>query len=139
MKIGHITLLVKDFDETLNFYVNKVGFQKRRDDKFGESIRWVTVSAKDQPDLELTLVLADTEDKLKALGEQAGDHVFLTLLTDDCKRDYEAMKEKGVKFFWEKALTKLEFDGVNIVSAYCGEEKIQGDIYILAINPFQQW
>jgi len=101
MKIGHITLLVKDFDETLNFYVNKVGFQKRRDDKFGESIRWVTVSAKDQPDLELTLVLADTEDKLKALGEQAGDHVFLTLLTDDCKRDYEAMKEKGVKFYGE--------------------------------------
>ncbi|MBF0408449.1 MAG: FAD-dependent oxidoreductase [Candidatus Riflebacteria bacterium] len=46
------------------------------------------------------------------------------------------LKEKGVNFFWEKALTKLEFDGVNITSACCGEEKIQGDIYILAINPF---
>jgi uncharacterized protein with NAD-binding domain and iron-sulfur cluster len=46
------------------------------------------------------------------------------------------LEEKGVKFFWEKALTKLEYDGSNIISAYCGEEKIQGDIYILAINPF---
>ena len=46
------------------------------------------------------------------------------------------LKEKGVKFFWEKALTKLEFDGTTIISAFCGEEKIQGDIYILAINPF---
>lgn len=46
------------------------------------------------------------------------------------------LKEKGVKFFWEKALTKLEFDGTHIISAFCGEEKIQGDIYILAINPF---
>jgi uncharacterized protein with NAD-binding domain and iron-sulfur cluster len=46
------------------------------------------------------------------------------------------LKEKGVKFYWEKPLSKLEFDGTNIISAFCGEEKIQGDIYILAINPF---
>ncbi len=46
------------------------------------------------------------------------------------------LKEKGVQFFWEKALTKLEFDGANIISGFCGDEKIQGDIYILAINPF---
>jgi uncharacterized protein with NAD-binding domain and iron-sulfur cluster len=46
------------------------------------------------------------------------------------------LKGKGVKFYWEKALTKLDFDGTIITSACCGEEKIQGDIYILAINPF---
>jgi uncharacterized protein with NAD-binding domain and iron-sulfur cluster len=46
------------------------------------------------------------------------------------------LEEKGVKFYWEKALTKLEFDGTAIISAYCGEEKIQGDSYILAVNPF---
>ena len=46
------------------------------------------------------------------------------------------LKEKGVNFYWKKTLTKLEFDGTNIISAFCGEEKIQGDIYILAINPF---
>ena len=101
MKIGHVTLLVKDFDEALTFYVEKMGFQKCRDDKFAEDMRWVTVSPKDQPDLELTFVLADTEEKLKALGKQAGDHVFMTVQTDDCKRDYETMKAKGVKFFGE--------------------------------------
>jgi len=46
------------------------------------------------------------------------------------------LEEKGVKFFWEKPLTKLDFDGIKIVSALSGDEKIQGDIYILAINPF---
>ncbi|MBC7538230.1 MAG: FAD-dependent oxidoreductase [Bacteriovorax sp.] len=46
------------------------------------------------------------------------------------------LKEKGVIFFWEKNLTKLEYDGTKIISAFCGDEKIQGDIYILAINPF---
>ncbi len=63
MKIGHITLLVKDFDEALNFYVEKLSFQKRQDTKFWEDLRWVTVSPNDQTDLELTFVLADTEEK----------------------------------------------------------------------------
>ena len=99
MKIDHVTLLVKDFDEAATFYVEKLGFQKRQDTKFGGDIRWVTVSQKDQPDLELTFVKADTKEKLKALGKQAGDHVLFTLETDNCKRDYEAMKAKGVKFY----------------------------------------
>lgn len=41
-----------------------------------------------------------------------------------------------MRFYWEKTLTKLEFDGTTITSALCSEERIQGDIYILAINPF---
>jgi len=101
MRIGHVTLLVEDFDEAIGFYVEKLGFQKRQDTKFWGDMRWVTVSPKDQPDLELTFVLADTEEKLKALGKQAGDHVLMTLETDNCKRDYEAMKAKGVKFYGE--------------------------------------
>jgi len=84
-KIGHITLLVKDQDEALKFYVEKLGFQKRQDVMLG-SMRWLTVSAKDQADLELTFVLADSEEKRRALGKQAGDHVFLTLETDDCRK-----------------------------------------------------
>ena len=101
MKIGHVTLLVRDYDEAIEFYVEKLGFQKRQDTVFWENNRWVTVSPKDQPDFELTFVLADTEAKQNALGKQAGDHVFMTLQTDDCKRDYKIMKAKGVKFFDE--------------------------------------
>jgi hypothetical protein len=46
------------------------------------------------------------------------------------------LQQNGVRFFWEKTLTKLEFDGTRIVSAYCGEEKIAAEIYALAIDPF---
>ena len=101
MKIGHVTLLVKDFDEALNFYVEKLGFLKKQDTKFWGDTRWVTVSPRDQPDLELTFVLADTKAKQRALGKQAGDHVFMTLDTDDCRRDYETLKTRGVKFYGE--------------------------------------
>jgi catechol 2,3-dioxygenase-like lactoylglutathione lyase family enzyme len=123
MKIGHITLLVKDFDEALAFYVSKMGFKKCRDDKFAEDMRWVTVSPKDQSDLELTFVLANTEEKGKALGKQAGDHVFLTLLTDDCRRDYEALKAKGVKFY---GVPTEQMYGIDVVF-----EDLYGNLYDL--------
>ena len=97
-KIGHITLLVKDQNEALKFYTEKLGFQKRQDAMLGP-MRWLTVSPKDQADLELTFVLADSEEKRKSLGKQAGDHVFLTLETDDCRKEYKALKDRGVKFY----------------------------------------
>jgi Lactoylglutathione lyase and related lyases len=101
LKIGHVTLLVKNFDEALDFYVNKLGFVKQQDAKFWGDQRWVTVSPKDQLDFELTFVLADSEEKQAALGKQAGDHVLFTLDTDDCIRDYKALSAKGVKFYDE--------------------------------------
>jgi catechol 2,3-dioxygenase-like lactoylglutathione lyase family enzyme len=101
MKIGHITILVKDQDEAMRFYTEKLGFRKCQDTSFGEDMRWVTVTPKNQPGLELTFVKANTREKLKALGKQAGDHVFLTVETGDCQKDYQVMKAKGVKFMGE--------------------------------------
>ena len=110
-KIGHITLLVKDQDEALKFYTEKLGFQKRQDLPLG-NMRWVTVSPKDQTDIELTLVVADTEEKRRAVGKQAGDHVFLTLQTDDCRKEYKALKAKGVKFYGKPEVQQW---GVDVV------------------------
>jgi catechol 2,3-dioxygenase-like lactoylglutathione lyase family enzyme len=111
-KIGHITLLVKDQDEALKFYTEKLGFQKRQDLEIAEKVRWVTVSPKGQSDLELTFVVADTEEKRRAVGKQAGDHVFLTLESDDCRKEYKALKAKGVKFYGKP---EVQTWGVDVV------------------------
>ena len=103
-KIGHITLLVKDQDEALKFYSQKLGFQKRQDMVIAKNLRWVTISPKGQEDLELTLVVADSEEKRKAVGKQAGDHVFLTLESEDCRKEYKELKAKGVKFYGKPEL-----------------------------------
>jgi catechol 2,3-dioxygenase-like lactoylglutathione lyase family enzyme len=130
MKIGHITILVKNFDKAITFYVEKMGFLKRQDTKLWGDMRWVTVSPKDQLDLELTFVLADTEEKVKALGKQAGDHALFTLETDDCKPDYEAMKAKGIKFYGEP--TKQMW-GTEVVF-----EDLYGNLYDLVQREFSQ-
>ena len=111
-KIGHITLLVKDQDEALKFYIEKLGFQKRQDIEIAPKVRWVTVSPKEQTDLELTFVAADSEEKRRAMGKQAGDHVFLTLESDDCRKKYKALKAKGVKFYGKP---EVQAWGVDVV------------------------
>jgi catechol 2,3-dioxygenase-like lactoylglutathione lyase family enzyme len=97
MKIGHITILVDNIDDALDFYINKLGFIKRLDTIIWIGLRYVTVSPKDQTDVQLALVLADTEKKEQAVGGQTGDHIVMAIETDDFQRDYNALKAKGVK------------------------------------------
>jgi hypothetical protein len=56
--------------------------------------------------------LADSEAKRAAMGKQAGDHVLLTLETDDCRKEYKALKAKGVKFYGKP---EVQAWGVDVV------------------------
>ncbi|MGM0875178.1 MAG: VOC family protein [Bacillota bacterium] len=102
-KIGHITILVKDYDEAIDFYTNSLGFTLISDNSFGEGMRmrWVTVAPSRQHETAIVFVEADTEEKRVLVGSQAAQHVFLVIETDDCFRDYSNMKEKGVTFLGE--------------------------------------
>jgi catechol 2,3-dioxygenase-like lactoylglutathione lyase family enzyme len=97
--VRHITLLVRDQDEALKFYTEKLGFIKNVDARvWFDSLRWVTISLKDQPDVEISLVLVDNEKKENSIGKQAGDNIFLSIRTDNFDQDYNELKSKGVNF-----------------------------------------
>lgn len=122
MKIGHITLLVNDIDEAVQFYTEKLGFTKRADQKSWLDMRWVSASPKDQPDVALTFVQADTIEKEAAVGNQTAGHVYLFLETDDIMHDVAEMKAKGVDFIklpedhpWGKTATLTDLYG-NIIN-----------------------
>jgi catechol 2,3-dioxygenase-like lactoylglutathione lyase family enzyme len=122
LKIGHITLLVNDIDEAVQFYTEKLGFIKRADQKAWLNMRWVSASPKDQPDVALTFVEADTPEKEAAVGNQTAGHVYLFIETDDLLRDYAEMKAKGVEFIklpedhpWGKTATITDLYG-NIIN-----------------------
>lgn len=100
-KIGHITLFVNDYDKALDFYVNKLGFDKKSDVQMGPGFRWLTVAPKNATETALVFVLADTPEKKALVGNQAANHVFLTIHTDDCWRDYKILRDRGVRFFGE--------------------------------------
>ena len=96
--IGLVSLLVKDYDEAISFYVNSMGFTLVEDTKMGETKRWVIVAPKGSTGTNLLLAKAMSEQEMSAVGNQAGGRVWLFLNTDDFYRDYNAMKENGVTF-----------------------------------------
>ena len=100
-KLGFVTILVNDQKRALDFYTNKLDFKVEMDNTMPNGFRWLVVHAKDQPDFGITLILADTDEKKARVGSQVANHAFLTLQTDDCRRDYELFKSRGIRFFGE--------------------------------------
>ena len=112
-KLSHATIFVTDQDAAKDFYVNKLGFEVRTDstmqgdesEDMPKGFRWLTVSPKGQPDLEIILMkiaknsFCDEESvellhKLQKKGV-LGAGAFTTA---DCRKTYEELKAKGVKF-----------------------------------------
>ncbi|CCN71536.1 VOC family protein [Vibrio nigripulchritudo] len=100
--IVHIALVVKDYDEAIDFYVNTLNFELIEDTyQPDQDKRWVVVSPPGSKGVTLLLARASKEEQEPFIGNQAGGRVFLFLRTDDFWRDYERMKAKGITFIRE--------------------------------------
>lgn len=100
MRIAMMTILVRDYDEALDFFVNGCGFVCIEDTDMGNGKRWVRVRPRgsDSNDTGLLLARATTEAQLAAIGNQTGGRVMGFIETDDFSRDYHQMVSRGVKF-----------------------------------------
>lgn len=98
--IFQLTLVVIDYDEAIEFYTEKLGFDVLEDTRLSDSKRWVRV-APPGGTCSLLLAKAATDDQLAAVGNQTGGRVFLFMHTDDIWRDFHAMRSQGVSFIGE--------------------------------------
>ena len=97
--LGLVSLVVRDYDEAISFYVNQLGFRLDEDLPQPEpSKRWVVVAPDGTGQAKLLLARADGPDQLAWVGNQTGGRVFLFLHTDDFERDYQQYKSAGVVF-----------------------------------------
>lgn len=99
--IGLVTLVVKEYDEAIEFYTQKVGFDLVEDTELSLDKRWVVVKPRNSKSSGLLLAQAANETQIKSIGNQTGGRVFLFLNTDNFWRDYKTMIEKGVNFLDE--------------------------------------
>lgn len=95
--ISNVTLLVRDYEEAIGYFTEKLGFALLEDSPLGEGKRWVRV-APNGGGTALLLAKAVTPEQAAQIGHQAGGRVFLFLETDDFSSDYETMRSKGVTF-----------------------------------------
>jgi catechol 2,3-dioxygenase-like lactoylglutathione lyase family enzyme len=100
-RLAHISLIVRDYDEALAFYVDKLGFELVEDSYQPEQDkRWVTIRPPGAAENATTILLAraSTDHQAHYIGDQAGGRVFLFLATDDFARDHAAFTAAGVEW-----------------------------------------
>jgi catechol 2,3-dioxygenase-like lactoylglutathione lyase family enzyme len=97
--IVHVALVVRDYDEAIAFYTQKLGFRLVEDTYQPEQDkRWVVVAPPGSHGTNLLLARASTPEQEAFVGNQTGGRVFLFLETDDFQRDYDRMKSLGITF-----------------------------------------
>lgn len=99
--IANITLVVRDNNEAIQFYTQKLKFDLIEDTPLSETKRWVLVAPHNSKGTCLLLAKADSPEQESCIGDQTGGRVFLFLHTEDFWRDYQDMKSKGVYFHEE--------------------------------------
>lgn len=100
--LARVALLVRDYDEAIDYYVGMLGFELVEDAPQPErDKRWVVVKPKGEGGMSLVLARASTPHQEGYVGDQAGGRVFLFLHTEDFRRDFAAFKQKGVVFVRE--------------------------------------
>ena len=100
--IIHVALVVRDYDEAIDFYCRKLRFSLVEDSYQPEQDkRWVVVAPPSSDGATLLLARASTPEQEAVVGKQTGGRVFLFLSTDDFWRDYNEMLAAGVQFVRE--------------------------------------
>lgn len=128
--IRYLALVVRDYDEAKAYYCDVLGFDLIEDTPLSTEKRWVLIAAPGSRETRLLLARAATPDQIARVGDQTGGRVFLSLHTDDFWRDFQALREKGVKFCQEP-----HEENYGIVAVF---EDLYGNRWdLLQLNPGQ--
>ncbi|KAK5059829.1 hypothetical protein LTR84_009712 [Exophiala bonariae] len=119
--LAHISLVVREYDEAIDFFVTKLGFALV-EDKQEPNKRWVTIRPPGAPPGATTILLAraSNPEQEAVVGSQTGGRVFLFLETDDFQRDYDRFNRNGVE--WVRLPAKMDYGTVAVFKDLYGNQ-----------------
>jgi catechol 2,3-dioxygenase-like lactoylglutathione lyase family enzyme len=124
--LGLVSLVVRDYDEALDFFVGKLGFALVEDTHLPEqSKRWVVVSPPGASESRLLLARASSPEQESRVGAQTGGRVFLFLYTDDFWRDYERFKARSESPMGPSRCSKIS---TAMSGTFCNQRRRSGTV-----------
>ena len=93
-----VTLLVREYDEAVRFYVDTLGFELVQDDDRGGGTRWIVVRPRGADETGLLLARATSDEQRARVGDQTGGRVGFFVVTEDFAGAYERLRAAGVRF-----------------------------------------
>jgi lactoylglutathione lyase len=118
--LGYVAVVVRDYDEAIEFFTHALGFELLEDTDLGQGKRWVLVAPPDSRGTSLLLARAVNPEQSSRIGNQTGGRVFLFLHTDDFWTDYHRMKERGVRF--RETPREEDYGTVAVFEDLCGNK-----------------
>ncbi len=97
-KIAHVAIVVRDYDEAIAFYTEKLHFILVEDTTLSDTKRWVMVAPQGSDGCTILLARAANDEQISRIGNQTGGRVFMFLYTDDFWRDYHAYTSNNINF-----------------------------------------
>jgi catechol 2,3-dioxygenase-like lactoylglutathione lyase family enzyme len=97
-RIAHVALVVKDYDEAIEFYTEKLEFKLIEDTKIDDEKRWVMIAPTGAKECCILLAKATNQRQTESIGNQTGGRVGFFLFTDDFWRDYSKMTKREINF-----------------------------------------
>ena len=101
LEIALVTLVVRDYDQAIDFYTQALGFELIEDTDQGKGKRWVVVRPRGSSGCGFLLAQAVGVEQEAAVGRQTGGRVSFFVYTDECDRDHAAFMSRDVKFVEE--------------------------------------
>ena len=98
LEIRQISLLVRDYDEAIEYYTTKLGFTVIGDTRISDEKRWIVIAPHASSPVNLLLAKANTPEQVSRIGNQTGNRVFLFLHTDSFEKTYGDFLQNGVEF-----------------------------------------
>ncbi|HQV65459.1 MAG: VOC family protein [Saprospiraceae bacterium] len=95
--IGHIALVVDDYDRAITYYQDILGFELMEDTVMSETKRWIVMKPSKSSECGILLAKASTTEQISRIGNQTGGRVFLFLYTDDFDQFYARLINANVK------------------------------------------
>ncbi len=97
-RIAHVALMIKDYDEAIEFYTEKLEFKLIEDTKIDDEKRWVMIAPTGAKECCILLAKATNQRQTESIGNQTGGRVGFFLFTDDFWRDYGKMTKREINF-----------------------------------------
>ena len=119
-RIAQLALVVKDYDEALDFYLNKLHFTLVEDTILSPEKRWVVISPAGNIEggCHLLLAKASNDVQSQSIGNQTGGRVFLFLYTDDIHRDFQNLTDYQVTIV--RPITEFDYGTVLVFADLYG-------------------
>jgi len=128
VRLRYAAIVVRDYDQALNWYTDVLGLEKTEEGIFGDGKRWIVVAPRGRKDFGIILEIAkpiSSNDSIRNYEDRVGKETRWVFEVEDCRKFYDRASKRGVKFV-ETPVEQLEWGSTEAMF-----EDLYGNVFVV--------